>query len=308
MDIFSHERDWNGGETAIAFGMFDGVHLGHRQLIEATCQAAKTKGLTSVVFTFSNHPLSIITPDRIPDGLDTAGEKLNDIARCGADAVIMRPFDADFASLSAEQFIENIVHAMHPRVFVIGFNYSFGAKGRGRAEDMRRLGMQYGVETRIIGRVEIGGETVSSSRIRQALLEGDPELATEMLGRPYRIEGQVESGKHLGRRLGFPTANLSFPAGKLLPRYGVYACMAQVDGREYAAAVNVGVHPTAPEGAPTIEAFLLDYPGESLYDETLMLEFRHFIRPEQRFESLDSLRAEVLRNCEQVATLLRRDR
>ena len=307
MVIFSHEQDWNGGETAIAFGMFDGVHLGHRQLIETTCHAAKAQGLTSVVFTFSNHPLSVITPDRIPEELDTAEEKLNDIALCGADAAVMRPFDAEFAGLSPEQFVDNIVDAMHPRVFVIGFNYSFGARGRGRSEDMRRLGRIHGVETRIVDRVEIRGETVSSSRIRQALLEGDTELASEMLGRPYRIEGRVESGKHLGRVLGFPTANLSFPKGKILPRFGVYACMAHVDGCQYAAAVNVGIHPTAPDGAPTIEAYLLNYTGDSLYDESLTLEFMHFIRPEQRFESLEALTAEVRRNCEQVARVLSAD-
>ncbi|MBQ8094552.1 MAG: bifunctional riboflavin kinase/FAD synthetase [Clostridia bacterium] len=303
MNIYTHEREWNGGETAIAFGMFDGVHLGHRRLIETTCRAANEMGLSRVVFTFSNHPLSIIRPDCIPDQVDTRQEKLQDIAGCGPDAVILRPFDESFAGLSAEQFIDEIQKTMHPRVFVIGFNYTFGAKGLGKAEDMLRLGSRYGIETRIVDRVEIDGETVSSSRIRSALQEGNIALANTMLGRPYRIEGLVESGKHLGRTLGFPTANLSFPEGKLLPRYGVYGCMAHISGRQYPAAVNVGIHPTAPEGKPTIEAFLIDYPGASLYDSDLTLEFYYFIRPEKRFDSLEDLRDEVLRNCGQVAGL-----
>ena len=304
MKIYTRELDWNGGETAIAFGMFDGVHLGHRKLIETTCREAEKRGLTSMVFTFSNHPLSIIAPDRIPPQLNTEEEKLTDLESCGVSSVLLRTFDREFADLSADAFIHRIVKTLHPRVFVIGFNYTFGARGCGRAEDMRELGRELGIDTCIVDRVQLEGETVSSSRIRAALAEGNAALANTMLGHPYRITGTVERGKHLGRTLGFPTANLAFPSTKLIPKYGVYACRARIGNTSYAAAVNVGKHPTVPEGKPTIEAFLIDYPGMSIYNETLTLEFLHFIRPERRFESLEALTEEVLANCRQAAELL----
>lgn len=304
MKIYTQEEEWDGGETAVAFGMFDGVHLGHRKLIETNCREAEKRGLTGMVFTFSNHPLSIITPEQIPLQINTTEEKIADLESCGVSAVILRPFDREFAGLSAEAFVERIALTLHPRLFVIGFNYTFGAHGCGRAEDMQRLGKTYGIDTCIVDRVHLAGDTVSSSRIRAALAEGQIDLANTMLGRPYRISGVVERGKHLGRTLGFPTANLSFPDGKIIPRYGVYACTARIGKASYPAAVNVGKHPTVPDGKPTIEAFLLDYPGDSLYDEHLTLEFRYFIRPERRFESLEALRAEVLANCDEAVQLL----
>ncbi|MBQ9009462.1 MAG: FAD synthetase family protein, partial [Clostridia bacterium] len=164
MKIYTREQDWDGGETVIAFGMFDGVHLGHRKLIETTCREAEKRGLTGMVFTFSNHPLSIITPDRIPLQLDTKEEKLADLEACGISSVLLRTFDREFANLSAGAFVERIARTLHPRVFVIGFNYTFGARGCGKAEDMRELGRRYGIDTCIVDRVQLEGETVSSSR------------------------------------------------------------------------------------------------------------------------------------------------
>ena len=183
MKIYTQEEEWDGGETAVAFGMFDGVHLGHRKLIETNCREAEKRGLTGMVFTFSNHPLSIITPEQIPLQINTTEEKIADLESCGVSAVLLRPFDREFAGLSAEAFVERIALTLHPRLFVIGFNYTFGAHGCGRAEDMQRLGKKYGIDTCIVDRVQLAGDTVSSSRIRAALAEGQIDLANTMLGR-----------------------------------------------------------------------------------------------------------------------------
>lgn len=304
LEILTSEEQWKAGETAIAFGMFDGVHLGHQKLMHTAVDAAKQRGIKSLIYTFSNHPLEIIAPERIPDQIETEEEKIESIRQSGADAALLRPFDQRYASLDRETYVRFIVEHLNPRVFVIGFNYTFGAKGQGKAEDLKRIGLQYGVETIVVDEVELGGETVSSTRIRLALQDGNVHLAGQLLGRAYRIKGCVESGKHLGRIFGFPTANVQVPPKKVLPKFGVYACYAFVEGSRYIAAVNVGVHPTAPEGTVTIEAFLQDYDGKPLYGKEMTLEFCAFIRPERKFDSMELLKEEVERNCQQVKQIL----
>ena len=296
MKLLTHESQWQGEETVIAFGMFDGVHEGHAKLMRTANEIAALHGLSSVVYTFSTHPTAIYAPERVPPELNTRSEKIHAIAKMGVDVAVLRPFDRDYAAQSPEQFVRSFVEALHPRHVVIGFNYSFGAKGAGKAKDMIRLGQEMGFETHVVSEVQIENEPVSSTRVRAAIASGDMELAGRLLGRPYALSGVVEHGKKLGRRLDFPTANLCWPRKKAIPPKGVYAAMAYVKGAWYRAAVNIGSHPTVPGGKATIEANLLDYEGEEFYGCHMRLMLFKQLRKEKKFESLEALREAVMEN------------
>ena len=296
MKLLTHERQWRGGETVVAFGMFDGVHEGHARLMRTANELAALHDLTSVVYTFSSHPMATFAPDRVPPQLETRSEKVRTIAQLGVDVAVLRPFDRAYAALSPEEFVRSFAETLHPRHVVIGFNYSFGCKGAGKAEDMIRLGKAFGFETHVVPEVQIGGLPVSSTRIRAAVGEGDMEEAEKLLGRPYALCGVVEHGKQLGRRLDFPTANLRWDRSKALPPKGVYAALAFVRGTWYMAAVNIGEHPTAPGGRMTVEANLIGYEGGEFYGCHMRLLLCRRLRAEKKFDSLEALREEVMRN------------
>ena len=300
MKLLTHERQWRGGETVVAFGMFDGVHEGHAKLMRTANEIAALHDLTSVVYTFSSHPMATYAPDRVPLQLETRSEKVYAIARMGVDVAVLRPFDAAYGAQTPEAFVRAFVDALHPRHVVVGFNYSFGVRGSGKPHDMIRFGRMFGFETHVVGEVCIGGEPVSSTRVRGAVLAGDMEGVCQMLGRYYALSGVVIHGKRLGRALDFPTANLAWPQGKAIPPKGVYAAKAYTGGRWYTAAVNIGTHPTVPDGPATIEANLLDYQGGEFYGDHMRLVLCTRIRGERRFESLEALREEVMKNREQV--------
>ena len=305
MKLLTHERQWRGGETVVAFGMFDGVHEGHARLMRTANELAALHDLTSVVYTFSSHPMATFAPDRVPPQLETRSEKVRTIAQLGVDVAVLRPFDRAYAALSPEEFVRSFAEALHPRHVVIGFNYSFGCKGAGKAEDMIRLGKAFGFETHVVPEVQIGGLPVSSTRIRAAVGEGDMEEAEKLLGRPYALCGVVEHGKQLGRRLDFPTANLRWDRSKALPPKGVYAALAFVRGAWYMAAVNIGEHPTAPGGRMTVEANLIGYEGGEFYGCHMRLLLCRRLRAEKKFDSLEALREEVMRNRTQTVAYFR---
>lgn len=300
MKLLTHERQWRGGETVVAFGMFDGVHAGHAQLMRKANELAAIHDLTSVVYTFSTHPMATYAPDRVPAELNTRSEKIKALAGMGIDVAVLRPFDRMYASQSPEEFVRSFCDALHPRHVVIGFNYSFGCKGAGKAQDMIRFGKQYGFETHVVEEIQLDGQPISSTRIRRAIAEGDMEEATRLLGGPYMLSGVVQRGKQLGRKLDFPTANVRWPKDKAVPPRGVYAALAYVREKWYVAAVNIGRHPTAPGGGPTIEANLIDYDGGDCYGCHMRLLFFLRLREERKFESLEALRDEVMRNREQT--------
>lgn len=305
MKLLTHERQWHGGETVVAFGMFDGVHEGHARLMRTANELAALHDLTSVVYTFSSHPMATFAPDRVPPQLETRSEKVRTIAQLGVDAAVLRPFDRAYAALPPEEFVRSFAEHLRPRHVVIGFNYSFGCKGAGKAEDMIRLGRTFGFETHVVPEVQIGGRPVSSTRIRAAVREGDMEEAERLLGRPYALCGVVEHGKQLGRTLDFPTANLRWDRCKALPPKGVYAALAFVRGAWYMAAVNIGEHPTAPGGRMTVEANLIGYEGEEFYGCHMRLLLCSRLRAEKKFDSLAQLREEVMRNRTQTIAYFR---
>ena len=307
MKLLTHECQWRGGETVVALGMFDGVHEGHAMLMRKANELADMHGLTSVVYTFSSHPMATFAPDRVPPQLETRSEKIQAIAQLGVDVAVLRPFDRTYAALSPEEFVRSLADSLHPRHVIIGFNYSFGAKGAGKAQDMIALGEKYGFETHVVDEVQMDGLPVSSTRIRGEIAKGDMEEAARLLGRPYALCGVVEHGKKLGRKLDFPTANLRWDTSKALPPKGVYAALAYVREDWYVAAVNIGEHPTAPGGSRmTVEANLIGYEGEEFYGCHMRLQLYKQLRGEKKFESLEELREAVMRNREETIAYFRK--
>ena len=265
------------GSRRVAIGTFDGVHLGHRAVI----------GDSDTVLTFEPHPQSVIHPESQPKLLNPLNVKRDLIAGLGVEELVVIPFDREFAALSAERFVQDVlVDRLGASEISVGENFRFGAKAKGTAEF---LAAREEFHTRVVPLVEVAGETVSSSHIRGLVAAGDVAGASEFLGGPYLFEGEVVHGDKRGRELGMPTANI-VPDEKLLsPGHGVYAAWAH----GHPAAVNVGVRPTFATGRGLlVEAYLLDFDGD-LYGETLRIAFLPRLRGEKRFDSVEELVAQM---------------
>jgi riboflavin kinase / FMN adenylyltransferase len=280
-------------ERTVAVGTFDGVHLGHREVIAGS----------DSVLTFDPHPVSVVAPQHTPKLLTTLERKAELIASLGVQELIVIPFDAEFARRSASEFLDEVlVGALAATRVAIGENFRFGHKAQG---DTRMLGADGRFETVVHPLLEIDGEIVSSSHIRGLVLAGELAEANRLLGAPFQLRGRVTRGDRRGRRLGFPTANLVPDETLACPGHGVYACL--TDGRP--AAVSIGVRPTFETGrGELIEAYLLDFDGD-LYGSTLSLEFLERLRGERRFESAEALteqmRLDVERTRESVSAHVR---
>lgn len=291
-------------KRVIALGFFDGVHLGHGALLRRVAQRAEELGVIPAACTFDAHPKSIILGQQTPL-LTTPSDRADLMRRLyGIRDVIVARFDDGLMHMDWQEFVTGFLAAENGAVHVVaGHDFHFGYMGLGNPERLRQLCAGLGIGCDIIPPVEVDGITVSSSYIRTLVAQGEMERAGRFLGHPYCLTGQVLHGKKLGSRLGFPTANLDIPAENVLPAFGVYAARLWVDGRHYAAAANVGVRPTVDEnGAVTAEATLLDFNG-SLYEKAVQLELLRFLRPEEKFGTLDALRAQVTRDIEAVRTL-----
>ena len=291
-------RDPTGlGPCVLILGTFDGVHRGHQELLMRGGELAEAENLPLYCCTFDPHPLSVLRPDRCPPLLTTLEERAERMSGFGVDALCAITFDAATAACEPEDFIRRICEQYQPRHIVCGYNFTFGCRGSGNSDTLIRHEAEYGYRTTVIGEVLIGGEPVSSTRIRGLLEEGDVREAAHLLGDAYTLSGEVVNGKHIGRTMGFPTANVSYPEDKALPAYGVYACWLEEDGVFYPSVVNVGRHPTLPEGDVTVEANVLDGHPD-LYGKQVQLQFLSFIRPERRFADLPSLQAQIREDAE----------
>jgi riboflavin kinase / FMN adenylyltransferase len=278
----------------VAVGTFDGVHRGHREVI---------RGADTVV-TFDPHPLSVIAPPRAPPLLTTLERKAELVAALGVQEMVVVPFDADFAALSAQAFVDRVlVERLHATHVSVGENFRFGHGAEGDAD---RLAADPRFQTRIEPLLEIDGEVVSSSHIRGLVLGGAVEYADTLLGAPFTIRREVVHGDKRGRKLGFPTANLLPQDGYVTPGHGVYACRATVEGgATYVAATNVGVRPMFVTGrGELIEAYLLDFDAD-IYDTQLRLEFLKRLRGEKRFESVDALVEQMGQDVEEARAVAR---
>lgn len=299
------------GGSAVAIGKLDGVHLGHRALLDGIAEAAAERGLEPVVFTFENHPLSLLRPDICPVRLMSPQQRLDAIAEAGAATCVMVPFDEALAQMPAEQFIEQVlVDTLGARHLSLGSDFRFGHGGTGDAQLLARAGERFGFTVEIVGEVvdpELG--RISTSRVRQAILQGDVATATRMLGRPPAVRGEVVHGDARGRDLGFPTANLGpgadgTPFEGLIPADGVYAGWAVVRGERHRAAISVGVNLTFdPAGDPRVEAHLLDFDGD-LYGERMEVRFVERLRGMVAFSGVEALVERVHEDIREAGILL----
>ena len=261
----------------LAVGEFDGVHIGHREVI---------RGADSVL-TFEPHPRTVVAPDSAPKLLTPLAVKADLIAELDVRELVVIPFDGSFAAQSAQAFVDRVmIERLGARTVSIGENFRFGHRAQGDAELLRS---QPGFTTRVAELVELDGEIVSSTHIRGLVTAGEVDVARRFLGAPFQMRGTVVGGDERGRTLGFPTANLVPESALTVPGHGVYACRAQVGGENRLAAVNVGVRPTFHTGRGLlVEAYLLDYEGD-LYGRELRLDFLERLRGERRFETVDAL-------------------
>jgi riboflavin kinase/FMN adenylyltransferase len=289
-------------KVCLAIGVFDGVHLGHQQVIrQAVADAEQQEGL-AVVATFDCHPNTVVAPERVPPLIYSLPQKLRAIAALGVDATWVIHFDAAFSQQTGEEFVRGLAREFPQLHSVcVGGTFTFGHKRSGNVALLQRLGRELGFQVHGLAAVALDGQPVSSTRIRDAIRTGDFAQAGRMLGRPYRLAGRVVRGDQLGRTLGFPTANLDV-AGLALPPRGVYAARVSHEGRAYAAVMNLGVRPTVAAGPPPpprLEVHLLDADLD-LYDQELEVTPEVFLRAEQRFPSLDELRAQIARDVGQA--------
>jgi riboflavin kinase/FMN adenylyltransferase len=289
----------------LTVGNFDGIHVGHRAILDTVVSRARALGGEAVVYTFDPHPRKVLHPERAPKLLTTLEQRLELLEEAGVDAVIVETFTPDFARTPAELFIRERIHAaIRPLEVYVGYDFHFGRDREGSMRLLTELGPRLGFSVTIISEVVVDGRDVNSTRIRQVLAESGVEEAALLLGRPYAIRGRVAQGERRGRTLGFPTANLE-PESEVLPGAGVYAgTLLLLDageppaGRRFAAVTNVGTRPTFRAGGELLaEAHLLDFAGD-LYGRRVELSFEAWLRSERRFESADALRAQIRADAE----------
>jgi riboflavin kinase/FMN adenylyltransferase len=284
----------------LTIGNFDGVHLGHRAIVDTVVERARSHQGESVVFTFEPHPRRVLQPEAAPRMLTTLEQKLELLEAGGIDAVIVEEFTAEYARTPAEAFIRDTIYRqIRPREVYVGYDFHFGRDREGSMRMLTELGPRLGFSVTVIPEVLIEEGDVNSTRIRKLLSDGDAEKAALMLGRPYAVRGQIVEGDHRGRTLGFPTANLE-PENEILPSSGVYAGRIRflddgdpARGSEIPAVVNVGTRPTFEgDGSIHVEAHLIDWSGDA-YGRRVDLGFLGFLRGERRFPDPDALKARI---------------
>ncbi len=294
------------GPSAVTIGKFDGVHGGHRAVIEQLRAVAGSKGLVAAVVTFDRHPLSLLRPNECPASLVSLAQKLDLLESAGVQATLTVAFDHDFSALSAEDFVRSIlVDALHAHIVLVGSDFRFGNHGAGTVELLEKLGKTHGFEVVVIADVAPGGSRrASSTWIRELLAEGKIEQAAELLGSAPSIRSVVVPGAQRGRALGYPTANLSRDVEGYIPADGVYAAFLVVDGERYPAAVSVGNNPTF-EGIPDkqVEAHAIDQ-SLDLYGSTVEVEFVKFIRGMRKFSGADELAENMSADEKQIRAVL----
>ncbi len=273
----------------IALGTFDGVHRGHQQVIGAAVERAREIGGTSLVFTFSNHPLSVVAPERCPVRLMSNEEKKSVMQELGVDVLVNIPFTQEVLSIGAEDFIRMLIEAYEPKFVVVGPNYTFGYKNQGNSELLKEFGKKYGFEVKIHEAVCDTDDLISSTLIRGYINDGNVEKTADLLGRDFRLTSTVVHGDERGRTIGFPTANLDLPPEAAVPNNGVYAVRAiTADGVIHSAVANIGTNPTFDGIYRHIEVHILDFAAD-IYGQELTIEFLAKLRNEQKFSGIEAL-------------------
>lgn len=285
-----------------ALGFFDGVHLGHQALLAACRRLARERSAIPGAITFDRHPRSLFDPAP-PLLLQSVEDRRALLADFGMAYVRVLPVTAEVLGQSWEEFLETLLRD-GAAGFVCGYDFRFGHRGEGNAEKLAAFCRERDLPLVIVPEQTLEGIRVSSTHIRRLLEEGDMAAGIRFLGHGHRLSGTVVPGRQLGRTIGVPTANILFPEGVVIPKRGVYACRALVEGRCYGAVTNVGSRPTVGGHQTRAESWILDFEGD-LYGKTLTLEFCSFLRPERKFDSLEELKAQIQRDAEQTRVLLR---
>lgn len=288
---------------AVTIGNFDGVHAGHQMLLAALKVHATAISGPAVAITFDPHPLSILRPELFQPTLTTLAERCRLLQRYGADHVVVLQVQAGLLHLSADDFFDRVVCTnLQARRVVEGPNFRFGHNRAGNTDLLAQLCARAGMQVQIVEPLMMDKVVVSSSKVRQALLDGNLETAAGFLGRPYRLEGTVASGQKRGQQLGFPTANLS-KIETLIPKDGVYAVRAHLNDTSWPAAANVGPNPTFDEQARKVEVHLIGYRGDELYGQNLSIDFLERLRDTRRFDSVEQLGAQLVDDIAKAQTI-----
>jgi riboflavin kinase / FMN adenylyltransferase len=288
----------------LTIGVFDGVHRGHQAIIRQMTAGAHANGAPAVLLTFSPHPAVVLGRATLKC-LTTPEERAEILAGLGVDVVITQPFDKDVAAITAEDFMQRLEQRLGLQKLFVGYDFALGHNRAGNLTRLAEIGAQIGYEVHPVAAIQLDGQTISSSLIRQQIAEGNVSGAAVKLGRYYAVSGPVVPGDGRGRTIGIPTANVDIPAEKALPANGVYACWAYVSGERHPAVINSGLRPTFTTGEvlPRVEAHLMGYSSD-LYGQTLKLEFVERLRGEQKFPSVEALVAQIRADMARAEALL----
>ncbi|MFP4191800.1 MAG: bifunctional riboflavin kinase/FAD synthetase [Candidatus Hydrogenedentota bacterium] len=285
--------------VVLTVGSFDGVHLGHQRILEQVRHHARQRGVTAAVLTMRPHPREFFSPSHAPNLLTSDAKKLALLEEAGMDAVFFLPFNAETARITREEFVEQIlVERCGVEHLVVGHDFRFGYQAGGDYAFLTEAAARYGFEVTEAEPVLLEGERVSSTLIREQILQGDLEKAAQLLGRRYAVLGEVVSGRSIGQTIGYPTANIQ-PYHSAVPAQGVYAAEAHLNGRTHIAAVNIGIAPTIRHAEAAIEAFLLDF-DRNIQGEEIELVFHHRLRPERKFPNREALVQQIGRDVEAI--------
>ena len=291
-------------KTIYALGFFDGLHLGHQQLLSACRRLAAEQNCRCGVVTFSTHPDALVL-GTAPGLINTLSDRDRLLKnRFGMDVVVNLPFDRKLMQCDWEDFFRRLLEEFGAAGLVCGEDFRFGHRGLGTAEKLKQACREAGIPCVVIPQMQLEGVTVSSTHIRGLIELGYMQSALKFLGHPHTLSGTVIPGQQLGRRLGFPTANLMLPKELVVPKLGVYACRCIVDGKSYAAVTNIGTRPTVAGIGITVEPWILDFAGD-LYGREIILQFFRFLRPERKFPGLEALRQAIYADAEQTKEILK---
>jgi riboflavin kinase/FMN adenylyltransferase len=293
--------------VALTIGNFDGVHRGHQELLRRVVEWARQHQGSSLLLTFYPHPMQILHPEKKHVRLFAQEDQREQLAKLGLDGVLQQSFSRDFSQMPAMDFLEKyLLKFFHPRCLVVGHDFSFGQNREGQLQLLESFCQQRGIELQIVPPLQVEGVVVSTSKIRETLLQGNLSLAKKLLGRNYYLRGVIEKGDARGRTLGFPTANIR-PEVDFFPKIGVYACLATVDGVTHPAVTNIGRNRTFVEGEThpiKVEAHLLEFSGD-IYGKTLKLELIEYLREEKKFAGLEELKMQIGKDAEMARRILR---
>lgn len=293
-------------DTVLTVGSFDGLHLGHAEILDKMVSEAKRKGLQTCLITFNPHPREILKKSGSIDLLTSKKQKIDLLEKAGLEHLVVVPFNIEFANISASEYVEQfLVPRFHPRVIIIGHDHRFGKDQKGDVSLLRNIGSKWGFEVEEMKPKCIEGEIISSTKIRKLLKAGDVQKAQSMLGRPFEISGKVIHGQKLGRSLGFPTANLLLEDEKqILPKLGIYAVKAKINHSTFGGMLYIGYRPTVTDTrALSIEVHLFNF-DQNIYDRIISLSFIGFIREDEHFEKLDDLKSRMALDRESALKIL----